>query len=368
MDIKTDIPQPSADEVVVSPGEEVPTQLDILRDSAEQDLKKVQEKDPKMRYEVSPHFITVYKDTSIFARHDLAPSFLNDTLEASIQSASYFFGVKPDEGLHLIELKSGGDEFARHISKRGSRYYMGVRYLPGMDFSRVVANGRFDRTGKSIFIGSAIQNIVADRIVSELMTEQRDADAKYDLWLETGLIRRGLANYIRYRSQGIDPDDVMKTYMADYATDFGRFRIEAGELRSFTPEEVKKVVAKRDPFFGDVSIREMFGLNSRGIGSHSDIMNDESAHFRGASFVNFLIETLGVEKFKAIIKRTDPNKFKLDVAKATGLTLNQLEKAWKARILENFEQNEILDAREAAKPDRPKVPRTEVKEIYAKYS
>lgn len=369
MDTKIDLPQPSANEAGVETQLGTITELDKLRDSAIQDLNKAQEKDPKMRYEVSSHFITVYKDPSIFTRHDLAPSFLNDTLEASLQSASKFFGVKLNEELHLIELKSGGDEFARYIGKRGSQTSMGVRYLPGMDFSDIVANGRFDRVGQPRFIGSAIQNIVAERIVTELMTEWSSENGRYMDWLNTGFIRRGLVHYILYRSQGIDPDDVMKTEMVDYADDFGRFRFDSsGKPRSLTPEEVKKLVVKRDSLYGNASIREMFGLHRKEMGSHTNFKDDESAYFRGASFVNFLIETLGVERFKALIKRTDPDTFALGITKATGLTLNQMEKAWKARVLENFEQNGMLDVREAAKPDRPKKPRGEIKELYAKYS
>src|SRR3989344_1691265 len=372
MDANKDVPSPSLKEAGVN-------SLTSIRDGAITDVQKAQRKDAHLEYQVSPHFITLYRDPTIYSRFGLEPSSLNETLERSLESACNFFGIETPEELHVIDIGKGerflgirmesGPFIGRGhvINPLGGLWrpeknsVFGIRYRPGMDFSEVIADTSFDRAGNPKFIGSAIRYGVAESVLSKLMT------AWSEEWANIGFVREGLAYYIQYSSQGIDPDDVMKMVMGDYVMQPERFGDWEGQIKeSITPAKARQLVSKRDYFTGDISIEEVFRIEVLEYAKKPKIAlwKGETGYYRGASFVKFLINKLGIERFKTLLEGANSRTFRERLLKTTGLTIERIEQEWKDRVVGNFEHNPLLDTRERAKPQLPKIPRDKVKQIY----
>lgn len=377
MDAKTGLPLPTQAEVSTD-------YLGSIRQKAVLEIEKAQQKDPSFSYGASDHFITIYKDPRVYSDFGLQPPSLNAHLESALAHASQHFGIEVPPKLHAIGI--GTSKFLgmqivekpydykekawKYALGAKSESIFGIRPQSGIIFSDIASSRKKGVGGKPAVFEDAVRIGVGEGfILPALMTEWAED------WSNLHLLRDGIGYYIHFMESGVNPHDVMRKEMVDYAMQPERFGKIGGDFRdpqSMSADKIIKLLGKREGMRGNISMARMFALRAKNDRFTYDRdgrsqLTSESAYYRGASFVKYLIDTLGIDGFKNLVAKISTGSLERDLQGKVGMSISDVERGWKNAVLQGFEENPLLDVQEAERPRMPKAPRDKIKEIYVSY-
>lgn len=307
-----------------------------------------EEKEKKrISFAQSEHFIVAYAgNLNLGTWLDSDPNALATFLEQQLAHASSKFGidVKSDE-FHVVRVKNGrieergihtrGHEKFYHRKRHMHALFSGVSQIKAVRNQSGMPNFYSVATHEAIGHGFLMYKVFPQWDISHIVrptirSSTEEINAFTQILHETrriGFLTEGLAGNVQFEAEALNPHDyfaleLVRAVMTSFRKLGGKWKIDDFNNPLFT-----QLVHKKG-FSASFSVAGAFDLARAAKSSLLSEKLDPSECERGASFIEFMLETFGKETFLGWAKNVNPGNFIPSLEECTNMDQHNLESLW----------------------------------------
>lgn len=316
-------------------------------------LDKELEHDSHLAYFTTTNFIVVYRDIpeiykSFSGWLDTDPSSLGMYLEDKLGVVQRHFGIHDLKGFEVVQVKKGGifNFFmgGSHSGGRRTQIDIDDPYEEAR-FSHVFSRGKGKRSPEPSIYSTAVHEAIGHGFINTTLMEGKNPDRRM------GFVEEGLASYISDIAGSISSHDVLVETMIE-----GANWVFPQNLRNFelSEEDLKKKMRKTG-FMNNIPLADLFKLKSTSFQADKNRKSMAGSlpnYARGASFIKYVIDAFGIDKFKKWLNRINKINFYDGLREVYGVEIDELEEGWKNAVLRNsFKDNPFIKSNKFQQSD-----------------